>query len=266
MSEAEDRADLALLESAARDAGALALKLRLGRLSIRNKAGGSPVTNADLAVDALLTQQLRDARPDYGWLSEETADDPARLSTRRQFVVDPIDGTAAYMKGLPWFTVALAVVENGKPVAAAIFAPELGDMYLARLGGGATRNGEPARVSARGGLAGCRMLGDVRTFEQRRWAEPWPPMDVQKRSSIALRMALVAAGAFDAALALNIKHDWDVAAGALVATEAGARVTDHQGRPYRFNRPDPWQPSLVCAGPTLHALLIARTAEVDLAA
>ncbi len=266
MSEAEDHADVALLEEAAREAGALALRLRRGRLSIRNKAGGSPVTNADLAVDALLTERLRGARPDYGWLSEETADDSARLTTRRQFVVDPIDGTAAYMKGLPWFTVALAVVENGRPVSAAILAPELDDMYLARRGGGATLDGAPIQTSGREALDGCAILGDIRTFEPRRWAEPWPRMDVQKRSSIALRMALVAAGAFDAAVALNIKHDWDVAAGALVAGEAGARVTDHTGRPYRFNRPDPWQPSLVCAGPALHAQLIARTAEVELAA
>ena len=262
MSDAPD--DAALLEAAAREAGGLALKLRKRRLTIENKPGGSPVTNADLAVDALLTERLRGARPEYGWLSEETADDPARLSTARQFVVDPIDGTVAYMKGMPWFTVALAVIEGGAPVAAAIYAPALDEMFVARAGGGTTLNGVKAEAAVTCDVGGCNMLGDLRAFQSADWSEPWPDMNVQKRNSIAYRMALVAAGEFDAAVALSRKHDWDVAAGALIATEAGALCTDHKGRPYRFNKPDPWQPALVCAAPALHPSLIRRTAAIDL--
>jgi len=258
--------DAALLEAAAREAGALALKLRKRRLQVQNKPGGSPVTNADLAVDALLTERLRGARPDYGWLSEETADDPARLSTGRQFIVDPIDGTVAYMKGMPWFTVALAVIEGGEPVVAAVYAPALDAMFVASAGAGTTLNGDQARAAVTCDISGCNMLGDLRAFQHPHWSEPWPDMNVQKRNSIAYRMALVASGEFDAAVALSRKHDWDVAAGALIASEAGATVTDHTGAPYRFNKPDPWQASLLCAAPALHPLLLARTAAIDLPA
>lgn len=258
--------DARLLEAAAREAGALALELRKGRLQVQTKPGGSPVTNADLAVDALLTERLRGARPDYGWLSEETADDPARLATRRQFIVDPIDGTVAYLKGMPWFTVALAVIEDGRPTAAAIYAPALNEMFIASVGGGTTVNGAKAEAAATCDIGGCNMLGDLRAFQTPHWPDPWPDMNVQKRNSIAYRMALVASGEFDAAVALNRKYDWDVAAGALIVTEAGAIVTDHLGASYRFNKPDPWQASLVCAAPALHPLLLARTAAIDLAA
>lgn len=258
--------DALLLERAAREAGALALKLRKRRLKISNKPGGSPVTDADLAVDARLTELLRDARPEYGWLSEETADDPARLSTPRQFIIDPIDGTVAYMKGMPWFTVALAVIEAGKPVAAAIYAPALDEMFVASAGAGTTVNGVRAEAAVTCDVGGCNMLGDLRAFQGQQWKTPWPDMNVQKRNSIAYRMALVASGEFDAAVGVSRKWDWDVAAGALIATEAGALCTDHKGRSYVFNKPEPWQPSLVCAAPALHPLIIERTAPIDLPA
>ena len=107
------------------------------------------------------------------------------------------------------------------------------------------------------------MLGDAQLFARPDWAEPWPQMRVEKRNSIALRMAFVAAGAFDAALALGPKSDWDVAAGAVIAEEAGAIVTDGSGRPFRFNKPDPRQASLVCAAPGVHPLILARTAPIE---
>lgn len=251
--------DARLLEGAAREAGALALRMREAGLKVRNKPGGSPVTDADLAVDAMLAERLRGARPDYGWLSEETADDRGRLSTERQFIVDPIDGTVAFMKGMPWFTVALAVIEDGQPVAAAIYAPALDEMFLASAGGGTTVNGATATAAATCDVGGCNMLGDLRAFQHPSWEVPWPEMNVQKRNSIAYRMALVAAGEFDAAVALSRKWDWDVAAGALIATEAGAVVSDHEGRPYLFNKPRPYQASLVCAAPQLHPLILNRT-------
>ena len=132
MSASAGQEDLPLLIEAAREAGALALKRRTPQLNIERKADGSPVTSADLEVDALLTRVLRGARPDYGWLSEETADDDARLGVRRLFVVDPIDGTAAYIRHKPWFTVCVAVVEDGRPTAAVVHAPELGETYAPR--------------------------------------------------------------------------------------------------------------------------------------
>jgi myo-inositol-1(or 4)-monophosphatase len=265
MSERVDlQAELALLIDAAEEAGALALKRRTPQLEIVKKADGSPVTSADLEVDALLTTRLRQARPDYGWLSEETADDPARLNTQRQFLVDPIDGTRAYIRGKPWFVVALAVVEAGRPIAAAIYAPALEQLYAATAGGGATLNGEPIYASPTDRLKGCAMLGDEAMFAHPAWATPWPPMRIEARNAIALRMALVASGAHDAAVALSTKHEWDLAAGALIATEAGGVVCDHKGEPLSFNTPSASCPSLVCCAPALAPLILARTRPIDL--
>lgn len=258
-------ADLALLVEAAREAGELALARRRQGLEITRKPGGSPVTDADLAVDALLTERLRGARPDYGWLSEETADDPVRLGRPRLFIVDPIDGTAAYMKGRPWWTVALCVAEHGQPVAAVVHAPAVGETYAAAAGRGATLNGAPIAASRVDRLADAAVLASAEQFEGDRWPAPWPRMRLESRNSIAYRMALVGAGAFDAAIALTPRWDWDVAAGALIAAEAGAVAGDHRGRPYRFNRPIPRQPSLVCAAPGLHPLIIERCAPIPLA-
>ena len=257
--------DLDLLREAAVEAGKIALRRRRTGLKIWSKTGGSPVTNADLEVDAYLTRTLRGARPDYGWLSEETADDPARLSARRLFIVDPIDGTVAFMKHKPWFSVALAVVEDGRVVAGVVHAPMLKETYEAAAGGGARLNGEAVGPSESETLDDCAMLGDAQLFARPDWAEPWPQMRVEKRNSIALRMAFVAAGAFDAALALGPKADWDVAAGTVIAEEAGAKVTDASGRPFRFNQADPRQPSLVCAAPGVHPLILARTAPIEAA-
>lgn len=257
-------ADLDLLIGAAREAGALALERRTPSLEIERKADGSPVTAADLAVDAFLTDALRSARPDYGWLSEETADDPARLAARRVFVVDPIDGTRAYIRGKPWWVVALAVVEAGRPTAAAIFAPELNELYAATVGGGATLNDRRIRASTTARLEGAAMLADPRLFTLPAWPEPWPAMRVDQRNALAYRMALVAAGTYDAALSLSTKHEWDIAAGALICAEAGAVAVDHLGAELRFNSPNANCPSLVCCAPGLAPLILERTRPIEI--
>jgi myo-inositol-1(or 4)-monophosphatase len=257
-------ADVELLRAAAHEAGALALEYRHRGLKIWSKGAAGPVTDADQAADALLTERLRGARPDYGWLSEETADGPERLARSRLFVVDPIDGTVAFMKSKPWWTVALAVVEDGRPTAAVVYAPALNETFEAVAGGGARLNGEPIQASDATSLDDAAMLADAALFDRPIWPDPWPVMRLDKRNSIAYRMALVGAGAFDAAMALSPKWDWDVAAGALIATEAGGCCSDHLGRPYHFNRPDPRQPSLVCSAPALHPLILKRTAPIHL--
>lgn len=256
--------DLALIVDAALEAGRVALKARAAGLTVEYKsADNSPVTNGDLEVDRLLKDALLGARPNYGWLSEETVDDPSRLAQPLLFVVDPIDGTRAYVEGKAWFTVCIAVVRDGRPVAAVVHAPELGDTYAAVAGGGATRNGEAIAPSDADALDGCAMVADTRLFAPERWPRAWPRMRIENRNSLALRMALVAAGAFDAALSLGAKSDWDLAAADLIATEAGALATDHAGRPFRYNRPVPRQPSLVCAGPRVHALLLERLGHIE---
>lgn len=256
--------DLELIREAALAAGQMALDLQAAGLTTRWKPGNSPVTNGDLAVDALLKDRLLAARPDYGWLSEETADDPARLSRRRLFIVDPIDGTRAYAKKKPWYTICVAVVEDGQPVAGVVHAPALGDTYEAQARGGARLNGTPIHVSGCQDLEACAMLGNAQMFARRDWPKPWPQMRVETRNSVALRMVLVASGAFDACFAPSGKHEWDVAAADLICREAGALVTDHKGRSFTYNRPVPRQPALVCAGPALHRLLLQRVGHIEL--
>jgi myo-inositol-1(or 4)-monophosphatase len=256
--------DLDLILQAAREAGELALGARESGLKIWSKEGGSPVTDADLAVDTLLKTELGAERPDYGWLSEETADDPARLTTTRQFVVDPIDGTVAFMKGKPWFAVSIAVVENGRPIAGVVHAPALNETYAATADGPATLNGEPITPSAVDQLLGAAMLGDAKMFAHPAWREPWPEMRIESRNSIAYRMCLVAAGTFDAAVALSPKSEWDVAAADLICRRAGAMLSDHRGRPFAYNRPVPLVPSLVCANPALHPLILSRVGHIEL--
>jgi myo-inositol-1(or 4)-monophosphatase len=256
--------DLDLLRDVAHEAGRLALSLQEGELKVRTKVGGSPVTNADLAVDALVKDRLHAARPDYGWLSEETTDNADRLGAERLFMVDPIDGTVAFMKGRPWWSVSVAVVEAGRALAGVIYAAGLEETYEAERGGGARLNGAAIQVSGCTDLEACSMLSPSRAFTDWEWAEPWPEMRVENRNSIALRMGLVAAGAFDAAVALSPKMDWDVAAGLIICEEAGAVVTDHKGRALMLNSPNAWHPSLVCAGPALHPLILQRTLPIDL--
>ena len=169
------------------------------------------------------------------------------------------------MKTKPWWCVPIAVVEDGRPVAAVIHAPMMDEVFEATLGGGARLKGRPISASDTDDLEDAELLADARLMEAREWDEPWPPMRFSKRNALAYRMALVAAGAFDAAIAISPKWDWDVCAGALIAEEAGAKVSDHMGRPWRFNRPDPRQTSLICAAPALHPLIVRRTAPIPLA-
>lgn len=258
-------ADLDLIRNAAEAAGRLALAEREAGLKIWSKSGGSPVTSADMAVDEMLKAALLSARPDHGWLSEETEDTADRLSKSRIFVVDPIDGTVAYMKGKPWWCIPIAIVEDGRPIAAVIHAPALGETFTATLGGGAFLQGRPITASDTAGLDDASVLADARLMEGPHWLEPWPAMRYEKRNAIAYRMALVAAGAFDAAINLTPKCDWDVCAGALIVEEAGGRVTDHHGHAWRFNQVDPRQNSLVCSGPALHKLIVRRTTPIPLA-
>ena len=259
-------ADLELIESAARDAGELALRYkREGRVETWSKAGGSPVTSADLAVDRQLQEQLKAARPDYGWLSEETADDRSRLSARRTFVVDPIDGTIAFIKDRPFWAVCIAVVEDGQPTCGVLYAPALDETYVAVAGGGARLDGRPIRTGDRAALEGAALLADARTLRRPDWPEPWPAdLRIETRNSVAYRMALVAAGAFDAVVALSSKCDWDLAAADLIAREAGALVTDHRSRPFAYNQASVTKPSLICAGPALHSLIIRRVGHIEL--
>lgn len=259
MPEPDHAADTALLEDAVREGGAIAKTFLTGQNKIRRKTDGSPVSEADLAVDRFLTGRLRPARPEYGWLSEETEDDPTRLSARRVFIVDPIDGTVAFLKGRPHFAISAAVVEGEAPVAAAVYNPLTEECFTAARGAGARLNGRPIRVSARENLEGCRLLASKATLRDPCWAgAPWPPMVIETPNSIAYRIALVACGAFDAAITLAATHDWDLAAADLIVREAGGLISSHEGNVLRYNRADANQPSVVAAGRALHEAILSR--------
>lgn len=256
--------DYKLMISAVRDAGALAMQYFGENFAVWEKEGGTPVSDADIAVDTLLREQLADARPDYGWLSEETEDDQIRLSRRRVWVVDPIDGTRAFLDGLPHFCQSVALVENGRPMMAALFNPAANEFYEASIGQGAKLNGQPIQVSLQSQIAGCRMAAFAPMFRHPAWREAWPEMDIVQRDSVAYRIALVANAKVDAALGLNTKNDWDLAAADLIVTEAGGMMTSHDGLTLEYNREIPIQRSFLAAGPLLHAALSTRVSYVSL--
>lgn len=244
--------DLTLLENAVREAGFIARNFYGGDYKRWNKEGGSPVTEADLAVNKSLHDALTSARPDYGWLSEENPDDPARLTRREVFVIDPIDGTIAFLKNRPHFTICAAIVVDGRPCCGVVYNPISEELYSARVGGGAHRNAVPIHVGDRAELEGCALLGDRSQFHQ----PPWPPMHVQNRNSVAYRVALVADGSADASVSLTAKRDWDLAAADIILHEAGGVLTDTSGATLVYNRPVTRQSSLIAANPRLQSRIV----------
>jgi myo-inositol-1(or 4)-monophosphatase len=244
--------DLALLEVTVREAGNIARSYYGGDYKQWNKEGGSPVTEADLAVNKYLCDTLTAARPDYGWLSEETTDDPARLERATVFIIDPIDGTVAFLKNRPHFTICAGIVVDGRPCCGVVYNPITDEMYSARTGAGAHRNGRPIHVSARDALRECAMLGDRTQLT----AAPFPPMHVQNRNSVAYRLVLVADGSADASVSLTAKRDWDLAAADIILHEAGGVLTDARGAVLTYNRPVTKQTSLVAANPQLNAEIV----------
>ncbi len=253
--------DAKLIAAVTREAGELAASFLGEKFDQWEKSPGNPVTEADLAVDDLIKRRLMGMRPNYGWLSEETADDPSRLDRSRVWVVDPIDGTRAFVKGRDGFCVSVALVENGVPVLAALDAPLRGLFFQARRGQGATLNGLPMTPSTRAALAGCAMLADAPMFGGGFWPEAWPEMAITKPNSIALRIALVACGQADAAVALQPKNEWDMAAAVLILEEAGGVWSDHYGQRPSFNRADPIFATVVAANPALYPEVARRVSE-----
>lgn len=251
--------DRDLLHAAVREASRLAMSFFGGTVRQADKADGTPVSEADLAVDAYLKATLRAARPDYGWLSEETVDDPARLDARRLWIVDPIDGTKSFLEGTDEWMVSVALVEHGRPVLAAVTNPVRGEVFQAELGGGARRNAKPIAVSPRREITGCRMIANRAAFASDRWPVPWPTLDTTSCKSMAYRLCQVADGRFDATLAISGKQDWDLAAAHLVVDEAGGRLTALDGSEIVYNRASTRHQTTVAAGTMLHEALLERT-------
>ncbi|EIE49201.1 inositol monophosphatase [Salipiger aestuarii] len=251
--------DLALLIRAARAAARIATTYVGGALGVRYKAAdGSPVTDADMAVNSALSDILRGARPGYGWLSEESADSDARLGAEHVFIVDPIDGTRSFIEGSDSWSHSLAIARHGQITAAVVYLPMLDRLYEADLGGGARLNGNALRASDTGDADSAHVLVTRPALDPRHWAGAVPRLARHHRPSIAYRLGLVAQGRFDAMLTLRASWEWDIAAGALLLSEAGARMTDRHGAAIRFNAPEPRHDGIVAANPMLHSDLLSR--------
>jgi myo-inositol-1(or 4)-monophosphatase len=248
------------LGEAAQEAGELALKMQAAGVRTWNKLRDSPVTEADMAVDEFLRARLQSLAPDYGWQSEESVDIPARSSLRR-WVVDPIDGTRSFIKREPDWTIATALVESGRPIACALYAPVTRELFIAHAGSGATRNGVPVVASNRPALAGARVAGPRFTLD--RMKEAGIAFEAVPRiHSLALRLARVASGEIDVALASENARDWDLAAADLLVHEAGGALTDAGGKRLVYDRPETEHPVLAASGAAMRAELLAVLADI----
>jgi myo-inositol-1(or 4)-monophosphatase len=253
----------ARLAEAVRSAGRLALDASRKPVKSWVKAKNSPVSEVDIAVDALLKARLEAIVPEAAWLSEETEDDPTRLSARRVWIVDPIDGTRAFLAGRADWTVSVALVEEGRPIVAALYAPASEEFFLAVAGASVTRNGLAIRASAGEALAGARISGPKRLLDPLVTAAP--DIVIEPRvHSLALRLARVADSTFDVAFAGGDSHDWDLAAADLLVHEAGGALTTLEGATLSYNGATSTHGMLVAAGcqrhRTLRALLCASNA------
>ena len=251
--------DLALLADAAEAAGTIALRYWRRNPQVWDKGGDhGPVTEADLAVNDMLRARLMAARPAYGWLSEETPDSPDRLAAGRVFVLDPIDGTRAFVAGEDNFAVSLAVVEDGQVIAGAVMMPAKKRLYTAEIGGPALCNGAEIRASGRGDLVGSHLLATKANMEPAHWPGGVPELTRSFRTSLAYRLCLAAEGRYDGMITFRDTWEWDIAAGSLICACAGAKVTDRRGAALLFNSPGAKTDGVIATNPSLHQAILAR--------
>jgi myo-inositol-1(or 4)-monophosphatase len=254
--------DLELAVAAARQAGALALSHFGTALDVTDKAPGQPVTIADLETDALLRRLLLGGRPDYGWLSEETADGPDRIGRRRVWIVDPIDGTRSFVAGRPEFAVSVGLAEDGVAVAGVVFNPATDELYQGLLGGGAhlaTGGGAPVRLRVTDAVpaTGLAMLASRTDIAAGDFAGLPSDWRLEPLGSAAYKMARIAAGRADVFLSRSPKNEWDVCAGVLIVAEAGGRVTDLSGAAPSFNRPSTLMRGILASNGVAHDGVLA---------
>lgn len=252
--------DVRLVRRVTEEAGRIALSYFARDIHTWDKSPNNPVSEADMAVDEFLRTTLMQNRTGYGWLSEETEDHSDRLRCGRLWIVDPIDGTRAFLAGGDDWGISVALVQDQKPVIAAFYAPVKNAFYFAEVGRGATKNGLSIRVSAQQNLDAARMMGDPSAFKAKKlWPTPWPAsMHTEQANSIALRICQIADGQFDCCVTLRPKNDWDVAAADLILAEAGGTLTTGKGKGLIFNRKRPLHDHIVASCPALIPAIMER--------
>lgn len=231
-----------------------------GAIETEYKIGHDPVTEADRALDAVLRKEL--LRDGEGWLSEESVDDPVRLEHARVWVVDPLDGTREFVKGIPEFCVSIGFVENGRPVAGGIHNPATDESFVGSIDSSVTYNGKPSQPSQRRSLADALVLAsrsEVKRGEWKRFENA--AFKIRPMGSVAYKLALVAAGLADATFTLTPKNEWDVAAGAALVLSAGGFVSTLENGPLCCNNRNPLLSGLLASGPYLRDELLAQVAE-----
>jgi myo-inositol-1(or 4)-monophosphatase len=221
-----------------------------GAVATEYKSGNDPVTEADRQLDAVLRKTLlRDAE---GWLSEESVDDPSRLTRKRVWIVDPLDGTREFVAGIPEFCASIAVVENGKVIAGGICNPATDEFFLGSIDSGMTYNGEATIASRKKTLDGALTLASRSEVKRGEWKQfEIAPFTVKPMGSVAYKLALVAAGLADATFTLSPKNEWDVAAGVGLVLCAGGFARPLDQPEFTFNQKSPLLRGLVACGPEL---------------
>jgi len=251
--------DLELLTSAARAAGAIALGYWKANPRTWSKGEAGPVTEADIAANRHLHATLQSARPHHGWLSEESDHDPKRLTADHCFIVDPIDGTRAFIAGESAWAVSVAIAHHGRITAAAVFLPAQDKLYAAAHRQGATLNGAPICASQAADPETASILASKPVMAEGNWRTA-PPPNRHYRPSLAYRACLVAEGRFDAMIALRQTWEWDIAAATLIVTEAGGTATTRTGAHLLFNTPDAQTDGCLATATPLHSPLLSRLA------
>ncbi len=244
--------ELRAAERAAREAGAVIARLYRGDYRVEEKSPGSPVTTADLRANRAIREILAGRFPDDAWLSEEDADDAGRLDRSRVWIVDPLDGTREFIRGVPEFCVSIGLAVNGSPVLGVIYHPLRRELFDAVRGGGARLNGEPVQVRRPGNGGRSRLL--ISRAEPRRRLEGLArEFELEPMGSIAYRLASVARGYADATLTFRRVREWDVCAGIVIVEEAGGCTMTGNGERPVFNRREPVFQQLVAGSETSNA-------------
>ncbi len=255
--------ELEVAVNAARCAGEIVREVYQRPFTVMQKSHDNPLTEADLRANACILALIAAAYPDDGWLSEETRDSSARLSRRRVWIVDPLDGTKEFTQHIAEFCVSIALVDDGEPVVGVCYNPVTEEFFDAARGHGLRYNGAPVHCSATTEVAQARMLASRSEDTRGEWDPYKALMRVELTGSVAYKLALIAAGRADGTFSLTPKHEWDICGGAALILEGGGRITNCHGAPLRFNSAKPLLPGIIATNAALFDPIRAVIARVD---